>query len=107
MSKEERTGILEYSEIISFSKGELIVAEDDIIRGLREIVGNEWATNDPVMITAYRNSIIIQEAGLDFYVVMPETTEEVSKIVKFANKNNVPYMARSGGTLLSFAIAPS
>jgi hypothetical protein len=82
------------------------VPEDDILKGLREIVGNEWATNDPAIITAYRSSIIIQDAGLDFYVVMPSTTQEVSKIVKFANKKNIPYMARGGGTMLSFATAP-
>jgi hypothetical protein len=83
------------------------VSDDDIVRGLREIVGEEWATNDPVILTAYRRSIIIEEADLDFYVVMPENTEQVSKIIKFANKNNIPYMARGGGTLLSFAIAPT
>jgi len=81
--------------------------EDDIVRGLQKIVGTKWATNDPVILTAYRNSIIIPNVQLDFYVAMPENAKEVSEIIKFADKKNIPYMTRSGGTLLSFATAPS
>jgi len=79
------------------------VPEDDIIRGLREIVGEEWATNDPIIISAYIRSIIPPDSEQNFYIVMPETTEQVSKIIKFANKNNLPFMPRSGGTWLSMA----
>lgn len=80
-----------------------IVPEDDMIKGLREIVGEKWATNDPVIISSYIRTIIHPDSDLNFYVVMPENTEEVSKIIKFANKHNVPFMPRSGGTLLSCA----
>ena len=79
------------------------VPEDNILRGLREIVGKEWATNDPIIISSYIRSIIPPDSEQNFYIVMPETTEQVSKIIKFANKNNLPFMPRSGGTWLSMA----
>jgi ferredoxin len=79
------------------------VAEDDILLGLRDIVGEQWATNDPVIISSYIQTIIHPDSELNFYVVMPETTEEVAEIVRFANKQNIPFMPRSGGTLLACA----
>ncbi len=77
---------------------------DDIVKNLQEIVGEEWATNDPVIITSYIRSIIPPDAKLNFYVVMPKTAEEIAKIIKFANKHNIPYMPRSGGTMLSYTL---
>jgi hypothetical protein len=79
------------------------VPEDDILKGLREIVGEEWATNDPIIISSYIRSIIPTNSEHNFYIVMPDTTEQVAKIIKFANKNNLPFMPRSGGTWLSMA----
>jgi len=92
----------EYANNLDESEFQIVV-EDDIIKGLREIVGEKWATNDPVIISSYIRTIIHPDSDLNFYVVMPENTEEVSKIIKFANKNNIPFMPRSGGTLLSCA----
>jgi len=77
------------------------VPEDDILRGLRTIVGEEWASNDPIIISSYIRSIINPDSERNFYIVMPETTEQVAKIIKFANKNNLPFMPRAGGTWLS------
>ena len=79
------------------------VEEDDILKGLREIVGKNWATNDPIIIASYIRSIISPNGELNFYIVMPENTEQVSKIIKFANKNNLPFLPRAGGTALSVA----
>jgi len=82
------------------------VPEDQNIKGLREIVGEEWATNDPVIISSYTMTILPRENELNYYVVMPENTEQVSKIIKFANKNNLPFLPRSGGTAF-MAAAPT
>ena len=82
------------------------VPEDQNLKGLREIVGEEWATNDPVIISSYTMTILPRENELNYYVVMPENTEQVSKIIKFANKNNLPFLPRSGGTAFS-AAAPT
>ena len=82
------------------------VPEDDILKGIREIVGEQWATNDPVIISSYTFTILPQDNELNYYVVMPENAEQISKIIKFANKNNIPFMPRSGGTAFS-AAAPT
>jgi hypothetical protein len=79
------------------------IPEDDILRGFRDIVGEEWATNDPIIISSYIRSIIPPDSENNYYIVMPENTEQVSKIIKLANKHNLPYMPRSGGTLISIA----
>ena len=80
------------------------IPEDDVLKELRSIVGEEWATNDPVIISSYTKTIKVDDSGYSFYVVMPETTEEVSKVVKLANKHNIPYLPRGGGTFLSMAM---
>jgi len=77
--------------------------ENNNLRELKAIVGEEWATNDPIIISSYISSIISPESGLDFYIVMPKNAEELSKVIKNANKNNLPFLPRSGGTLLSMA----
>ena len=79
------------------------VPEDDNLKQLKAIVGEKWATNDPIIVSSYISSIITPDSGLNFYIVMPENTEELSKVIKYANKNNLPYLPRSGGTLLSMA----
>jgi heterodisulfide reductase subunit C len=80
--------------------------QDQTVKDLKEIVGEEWATNDPVIITSYIRSIIPVHAELNFYVVLPQNTEEVSKIIKYANKHNISFLPRSGGTALS-VVAPT
>jgi len=79
------------------------VSEDNNLKELRAIVGGEWATNDPIILSSYINSIISSGSDLNFYIVMPENSEQLSKVIKYANKNNLPYLPRSGGTLLSIA----
>ena len=75
--------------------------EDETLKEIRKIVGEKWATNDPAVIVSYTKSVITKDAGMNYYVVMPETTEEVAEVVKYANKNNIPYLPRGNGTLLS------
>jgi heterodisulfide reductase subunit C len=58
------------------------IPEDTILKGLREIVGAEWATNDPMIISSYISSIIIPDSDLDYYIVMPKNAEELSEVIK-------------------------
>jgi len=93
----------EYVDTLDKSEFQTI-PEDETLKQLRSIVGDKWATNDPIIITSYTKTIITEDAGVDFYIVMPETTEEVAQVVKYANKNNIPYLPRGNGTLLSMFI---
>jgi hypothetical protein len=78
--------------------------EDKTLKDIRAIVGDEWATNDPSVIISYTKTIITEDAGVNFYVVMPKDTEEVSTVVQYASKNNIPFLPRGNGTLLSMFI---
>jgi UDP-N-acetylenolpyruvoylglucosamine reductase len=78
--------------------------EDNVLKELRSIVGEKWASNDPAIITSYTKTIIVFDSSVNFYVVMPETTEEVAEVIKYADKNNIPYLPRGNGTLLSMFI---
>jgi hypothetical protein len=90
---------LDQSDIVS-------VPDNNTLKDLRDIVGEEWATNDPVIISSYVRSIIPAHVELNFYVTLPENTEEVAKIIKYANSNNIPFLPRSGGTAFSI-LAPN
>jgi hypothetical protein len=92
----------DYTENLNTSELQNI-PEDENLKGLREIVGDEWATNDPIIISSYISSIITPGSDLNYYIVMPKNAEELSKVIKYANKKSLPYLPRSGGTLLSMA----
>ena len=77
---------------------------DHILKELQHIVGNQWATNDPVILTAYNKTILTTTPSSHAYVVLPKTTREVSDIIKIANANNLPYLPRGNGTFLSVAL---
>jgi hypothetical protein len=77
------------------------VTPDDNLRHLQEIVGEQWATNDPIILASYRRNIVNPDKELHFYAVMPENSEQVSQIIQYANTHNLQYMARGGGTLFA------
>lgn len=77
------------------------VPEDDTLRELRALVGERWATNDPAIIISYAKTVITEDAGTQFYVVMPQTTEEIAAVITYASTHNIPCMPRGNGTLLS------
>jgi len=77
---------------------------DTVLEELQRIVGEQWATNDPAILTAYKNTILNRKPSNHVYVVMPKTTDEVSHIIKIANSNNLPYLPRGNGTFLSVAM---
>jgi len=80
------------------------VAEDDVVKDLRAIVGAEWATNDPIIIASYTRSILRQPPTGKFYIVMPRTKEEIVDIVKLAEKYKIPYLPRGNGTFFGVVL---
>ena len=82
---------------------------EELIKELKAIVGEEYVTRDPHAIERY----LYDETALgvrpqpikEIIVVKPSKTEEVSEILKIANKYRVPVFVRGGGTgLLGGAI---
>jgi glycolate oxidase len=65
----------------------------------------EFQTPDPLII-AFETDGLTAYRRMPLAVVLPETTEEVSKVLKFCDENNVKIVARGAGTSLSGGAIP-
>lgn len=78
-----------------------------VIKKMQEIVGADWVVTDEDKIKNYcgdeTEKAMKPKACTDCVVVKPANTEEISKIMKYADNNNVTVVARGGGTGLSGA----
>ena len=81
---------------------------DDILDRLKEIVGEEWASNDPAILVSYAHDPgPFTEGRLPRYVILPKTKEEISRIVKTCNKNQIPYNVRgNGSSVMGLVMSP-
>lgn len=79
---------------------------NQVIQELAKIVGKEdvMASEMELQLYGYDASLI---PGRPTCVVMPSSTEEVSKVVKFAHDNGIPVVARGAGTNLSGGSSPT
>jgi FAD/FMN-containing dehydrogenase len=62
----------------------------DIREGLLELVGSKSFTDDPEVLRAYSTDSSLTPPGVPNYVVKPKKTEEVQKVVNFANQHSIP-----------------
>ena len=63
---------------------------DEIFNQLQEICGKEHVTNEKVDLLCYRRDCGPTPGGIPGYVCRPESTEEVVKLVKLANRLKKP-----------------
>jgi len=74
------------------------VKEDPFLKEVKNIVGHEWATNDPATLVAYSDDPFpLTGRRMPQYVVLPRTTGEVSGLVKLAGKFKIPHAVRGNG----------
>jgi glycolate oxidase len=71
-----------------------------LIRDLQKLLGSEAVLHRPEDLLLYEYDASV-EKGLPDAVVFPETTDDVSCIVKIAVQHNVPVVGRGAGTGLS------
>jgi glycolate oxidase subunit GlcD len=69
----------------------------DHIKELVKIVGEENVRDDEIERLCYSRDLSVHEAVPDV-IVFAKTTEEVSKIMSFANKQKIPVTPRGSGT---------
>ena len=69
-----------------------------IIRFLRDIVGAEYLLNTRERMEDYGHDETPNLSAYPEAVVMPATEEEVGELVKLANREHFPVVARGGGT---------
>ncbi len=77
-----------------------------VAQALRKIVGDNNVLEFPEDVLPYTLDASIIYKGTPVCVVRPHSTEEVSKIVKFANENKIPVVPRGAGTNLVGAVVP-
>jgi len=80
--------------------GEVLMSEHDaILDGLREIVGDYWATNDRAIALTYSHDPSpLAEPKMPEYVIMPNSTAEISAVIKLLNSHNIKYAVRGNGS---------
>ena len=77
----------------------------DFIKDLIQIVGEKNVKTDQVERLCYSRDMSVHEAVPDA-VIFVKTTEEVSRILKFANEHDVKIIPRGSGTSTTGAVLP-
>jgi len=92
------------SKRLSEGRQVMRVGSEPILESLKEIVGAEWAANDPAILLTYSNDPFpLADAQMPRYVVMPSTRDQIVEIVHLANGLGVPYVVRgNGGSVFGF-----
>ena len=73
---------------------------------LQQLLSNEQVTTNAVLLEQHGKDESYHEPHLPDVVVFPKTTEEVSKVVAFANENRIPVVPFGLGTSLEGHIIP-
>jgi glycolate oxidase len=74
---------------------------------LEAIVGRDGVLSDPDELLVYESDGLTLFRALADFVVLPRSAEDVSAIVKIANREGVPFVARGAGTGLSGGCLPA
>jgi len=84
------------------------VEQDDFLNSLHEVVGEEWASNDPAILASYAHDPgPFTGVQMPDYVALPLSTEEVSRLVKLCNSKGVKYAVRgNGSSVMGFVFSP-
>ena len=80
--------------------GSLSQSKDDpVLSEIKNIVGDFWATNDRgIALTYSHDPGPLTVPVMPDYVIMPETKEEISSIVRILNKHDIPFAVRGNGS---------
>ena len=84
----------------------IIGRRDAIVGQLRDIVAAEGVIVDEDEMRAYECDGLTAYRQLPFIVVLPETTEQVSLILKLCHAEGVKVVPRGAGTSLSGGALP-
>ena len=78
-----------------------ICRRGEIAAALRTIVPGEGVIETPVEMRAYETDGLTAYRQLPLVVVLPETVEQVSRVLRYACDNNLKVVPRGAGTSLS------
>ena len=84
----------------------VIAARSELIQALREIVPGEGVIDEERELLAYETDGLTAYRELPMLVVLPETTEQVSAVLKLCHGRGVKIVPRGAGTGLSGGALP-
>jgi glycolate oxidase len=84
----------------------VIARRAQIIKAMQAIVSGEGVITDSDELRVYDHDGLMAYKALPLIVVLPETTGQVSAILKYAAENNVKIVPRGAGTGLSGGALP-
>jgi glycolate oxidase len=76
-------------------------------RELEGMLGKGAVLSEPEELLVYESDGLVLFRALADFVVFPTSTEQVSEIVKLANREGMPFVARGAGTGLSGGCLPA
>lgn len=85
---------------------ETLARRAEIERALRAIVPGEGVISDPVTLRAYESDGLTAYRQPPMLVVLPETTAQVSAVLRWCHANRVKVVPRGSGTSLSGGALP-
>jgi len=86
---------------------EVIGRRDQLIRGLRELVPPESVVADEDGRRAFETDALTAYKQMPLAAVLPTTTGQISRILKFCKANSIKVIARGAGTSLCGGALPS
>ncbi len=84
----------------------ILARREAILAGLAAILSGEKLISDPRELSPYETDGFTAYARVPLAVVLPETTEEVSRILAFCSAEGVPVVPRGAGTSLAGGAIP-
>ena len=78
----------------------------EIVAALKAIVPGEGVVDDPTEMKPFETDGFLAYRFMPLAVVLPETTEQVSEVLKYLSKEGVPVIPRGAGTSLSGGAIP-
>jgi glycolate oxidase subunit GlcD len=77
----------------------------DHAKEIGRLIGANNVSTDPLECLAYGRDMSVHEGSPDI-IVLPGSTQDVSKVLKYANDNVIPVTPRGAGTSVTGAVLP-
>jgi glycolate dehydrogenase FAD-linked subunit len=85
---------------------EILDKRREIVRGLRSIVPGEGVIDTPEQMRVYETDGLTAYRQMPLVVVLPETVEQVSRILDYCYRRSIKVVPRGSGTSLSGGALP-
>jgi len=85
------------------------VSKEEVLNKLKDIVGEHNVTEDVLVCVSYAADVVpfdVEKDNIPIAVVKPGSTEEVSRILKYANEVKIPVFIHGSGTSFIFSSRP-